>query len=332
MISISDNSRVKVKNESIAKVTKLLKKLDEIDQVKVCHQNEIGDIYFTYGQDSPKRVSISVEGDEGRPSGIFLGTFTTERSTQSYRVNVKMGYLYESKADYLFYVSGNMLYTLPLKKFRLWVDNNLEMFRPEYQVDKISYPAPTFSALRNAMQSIYWHPGFNIIPVMCLCRNPIIEENIGSNGVDTRKKPEVGDYVWVGKQRMQRTQRFLRNVKYDVAAFIVSRPDATPSDKCLKSYYSELTRHIGDGHTFKTPYMGINECVARFKPVDFTNLHPEMGNGVTRDIGWMFFDYDYTQVNEKKSFAPTPMFQLVRMENGLIDFTKGAIRRDSSFA
>ena len=82
----------------------------------------------------------------------------------------------------------------------------------------------------------------------------------------------------------------------------------------------------------KTPYMGINECVARFKPVDFTNLHPEMGNGVTRDIGWMFFDYDYTQVNEKKSFAPTPMFQLVRMENGLIDFTKGAIRRDSSFA
>lgn len=204
--------------------------------------------------------------------------------------------------------------------------------RPEYQVDKISYPAPTFSALRNAMQSIYWHPGFNIIPVMCLCRNPIIEENIGSNGVDTRKKPEVGDYVWVGKQRMQRTQRFLRNVKYDVAVFIVSRPDATPSDKCLKSYYSELTRHIGDGHTFKTPYMGINECVARFKPVDFTNLHPEMGNGVTRDIGWMFFDYDYTQVNEKKSFAPTPMFQLVRMENGLIDFTKGAIRRDSSFA
>ena len=36
MISISDNSRVKVKNESIAKVTKLLKKLDGIDQVKVC--------------------------------------------------------------------------------------------------------------------------------------------------------------------------------------------------------------------------------------------------------------------------------------------------------
>ena len=132
MISISDNSRVKVKNESIAKVTKLLKKLDGIDQVKVCHQNEIGDIYFTYGQDSPKRVSISVEGDEGRPSGIFLGTFTTERSTQSYRVNVKMGYMYESKADYLFYVSGNMLYTLPLKKFRLWVDSNLEMFRSEY--------------------------------------------------------------------------------------------------------------------------------------------------------------------------------------------------------
>ena len=46
MISISDNSRVKVKNESIYKVTKLLKKLDGIDQVKVCHQNEIGDIYF----------------------------------------------------------------------------------------------------------------------------------------------------------------------------------------------------------------------------------------------------------------------------------------------
>ena len=53
--------------------------------------------------------------------------------------------------------------------------------RPEFQVDKGSYPAPTFAALRNAIQSIYWHPGFNIIPLACLCRNPVVEENIATN-------------------------------------------------------------------------------------------------------------------------------------------------------
>ena len=50
---------------------------------------------------------------------------------------------------------------------------------------------------------------------------------------------------------------------------------------------------------------------------------------MTRDIGWMFFDYDYTKVNEGVTAGPVPMFQNVRIENGLVDFTKGEIRRDS---
>ena len=64
--------------------------------------------------------------------------------------------------------------------------------RPEFQVDKGSYPAPTFAALRNAIQSIYWHPGFNIIPLACLCRNPVVEENIATNGLNIRKKSRSG--------------------------------------------------------------------------------------------------------------------------------------------
>jgi CRISPR-associated protein Cas5d len=201
--------------------------------------------------------------------------------------------------------------------------------RPEYQVDKVSYPVPTFSALRNAMQSIYWHPGFNIIPVACLCRNPLVEENIATNGINQRKKARVGTYIYVGQSRMQRTQRFLRNVKYDVAAVLVSRPDKIPADKCMKSYYEQLVRHIKNGDSFKAPYMGIGECLAEFSPVNFQSLSVEQGNHMTRDIGWMFFDYDYTKVNEGVTAGPVPMFQNVRIENGLIDFTKGEIRCDS---
>ena len=201
--------------------------------------------------------------------------------------------------------------------------------RPEFQVDKVSYPIPTFSALRNAMQSIYWHPGFNIIPIACLCRNPLVEENIATNGINQRKRAIPGTYIYVGQSRMQRTQRFLRNVKYDVAAVLVSRPDKIPADKCMKSYYEQLVRHIKNGDSFKAPYLGIGECLAEFSPVDFSNLSLEQGNHMTRDIGWMIFDYDYTKVNEGVTAGPVPMFQNVRVENGLVDFTKGEIRRDS---
>ena len=33
--------------------------------------------------------------------------------------------------------------------------------RPEFRVEKMTYKVPTFSALRNMLQAIYWHPGFN---------------------------------------------------------------------------------------------------------------------------------------------------------------------------
>ena len=201
--------------------------------------------------------------------------------------------------------------------------------RPEFQVDKGSYPAPTFSALRNAIQSIYWHPGFNIIPLACLCRNPVVEENIATNGLNIRKKAEVGTYIYAGQNRMQRTQRFLRNVKYDVAVALVSRPDKMPSDKCLKSYYEQLTRHIHNGTSYRAPYLGIGECLALFRPVDFRKLDISDGNGMTRDIGWMVFDYDYTKVNRREANGPVALFQKTRLERGLIDYTKGEIRRDS---
>lgn len=45
--------------------------------------------------------------------------------------------------------------------------------RPEFRVEKMTYKVPTFSALRNMLQAIYWHPGFNYVPVFCGVRKPI---------------------------------------------------------------------------------------------------------------------------------------------------------------
>ena len=44
----------------------------------------------------------------------------------------------------------------------------------------------------------------------------------------------------------------------------------------------------------------------------------------------MAFDYDYTQMNRGEAKGPIAMFQKTRIEQGLIDYTKGEIRRDSS--
>ena len=74
----------------------------------------------------------------------------------------------------------------------------------------------------------------------------------------------------------------------------------------------------------------MGECLASFRPVDFSKLDISDGNGMTRDIGWMAFDYDYTQTNRGENKAANFISQKARIEQGLIDYTKGEIRRDSS--
>ena len=62
---------------------------------------------------------------------MFVETYKTLRPLQSYDLQAQPGYLYSTEADYVFYLSGNTLFTLPTKRFRCWADKSTDAFRKD---------------------------------------------------------------------------------------------------------------------------------------------------------------------------------------------------------
>lgn len=99
--------------------------------------------------------------------------------------------------------------------------------RPEFRVEKMTYKVPTFSALRNMLQAIYWHPGFNYVPVFCGVRKPIRYEYIATNGIKGVPKVNPNKPIILRRagDSLQRTTQYLLDVEYYVIAYLVSLPN-----------------------------------------------------------------------------------------------------------
>ncbi len=115
--------------ESVQAVAKFLKKLESVTNVSI-EQAENLHIRFCYGN-TGKEKSVFVVADDGKREGMFVETYKTLRPLQSYDLQAQPGYLYSTEADYVFYLSGNTLFTLPTKRFRCWADKSTDAFRKD---------------------------------------------------------------------------------------------------------------------------------------------------------------------------------------------------------
>src|ERR1700677_2302927 len=110
--------------------------------------------------------------------------------------------------------------------------------RPEFKVERVSYPIITPSAARGVLEAIYWKPAFRFqirrIHVlqqgsqMTILRNEISERQ--------GKKP-----LQVEEKRQQRTSLILKNVAYIIEAEIVLRPFARDA---IGSYLDQFNRKV----------------------------------------------------------------------------------------
>ncbi|MFN8510605.1 MAG: type I-C CRISPR-associated protein Cas5c [Deinococcaceae bacterium] len=163
--------------------------------------------------------------------------------------------------------------------------------RPEFKVERVSYPIITPSAARGALEAIFWKPEFRYriqrIGVVQLGSHTVILRN----ELENRQKEAL---ILIEDQRQQRSSLMLKNVSYIVEATLHLRPHATdPIQKYLDCFQRRLQR----GQYHHTPCLGTRECVADFSEV-------EMGTHVDKDLnlnlGVMLFDIAFVPSNTRK--------------------------------
>lgn len=166
----------------------------------------------------------------------------------------------------------------PHIRIRTWGDYAC-FTRPEFKVERSSYPMITPSAARGILEAVFWRPEIRYE----VRRLGVVKQ--GSPMVIVRN--EISDRqgqtpIQIDVKRQQRSSLILRDVEYLIEADIVLQPHATDP---LAKYLAQATRRIERGQYFHTPYLGTREFAAFFEPAgDRTPQAIDMA------LGTMLFD------------------------------------------
>lgn len=157
--------------------------------------------------------------------------------------------------------------------------------RPEFKVERVSYPVMTPSAARGVLEAIFWKPEFHYevreIGVLNLGSQTVILRNELSERQG--KKP-----ILVEHHRQQRSSLLLKNVAYIIRAEMVLRSHATDP---IYKYRDQFNRRLDRGQCHHTPYLGTRELVAAFAPPDGECPASDLNF----DLGTMLFDLAFVE-------------------------------------
>ena len=201
--------------------------------------------------------------------------------------------------------------------------------RPESHPNRMSYLVPTPSALRGALESIYYKPiefYYEISKIEVL--KPIPDELVCvmTNEIKdkTTYKASSGKFVNMNN-RTQICNYYLYDVAYVVRANIYIRDSYDPEISLHRremKIKSEFERRVESGRCFTQPYFGTKECRCDFRPV----LPTDKPITLSRDFGIVLYDvfdrWDQpnvtTPANDITGHVSPSYFHAV-MKNGVID-------------
>lgn len=225
-----------------------------------------------------------------------------------------------------------------MKGFVLEVAGPFACFtRPEMKVERVSYDVITPSAARAIFEAILWKPAIRWRVSRIEVLSPISWITIRRNEVG--KVASVrGDGLFIEDERQQRAGLLLRNVRYRLHAEFDFIPPAERAkvfnlvpewlnscggdDELLSrtgeggesaaKYAAMFERRARKGQCFCQPYLGCREFACEF------HLIKENGKACcpieeTRDLGWMLYDLDFTNIQE-----PKPMWFRPNIEKGVV--------------
>lgn len=233
--------------------------------------------------------------------------------------------------------------------------------RPEFKVERVSYPVMTPSVARGILEAIYWKPKIRYriqrIGILelgsqwSLLRNEIASrQNKDSKGMEyalkvladpereikkagkNKTKEETAEdtarkqFILIDDDRQQRTSLVLKDVAYRIQAWIELRNGETNIGKHLDSF----RRRAENGQYFHKPFFGCREF-----PVDFEllgekkdsdrNIEPD--ESLNMSIGSMLFDTAYIENEVYHKAHKEDRLEFWRHENDEPREAKGYAKR-----
>ncbi len=164
--------------------------------------------------------------------------------------------------------------------------------RPEFKVERVSYPVMTPSAARGVLEAIFWKPEFRYEIRAIGVLNMGSEMVILRNEVDRRQGSSP---FFVEDARQQRCSLVLKNVAYLIRAEMSLQPWAT--DPVYK-YRDQFNRRVERGQCHHRPYLGTREFAAFFAPADGESPDPALN----LDLGIMLFDIAFVASKKRVDF------------------------------
>lgn len=197
--------------------------------------------------------------------------------------------------------------------------------RPDTGDCPVSYPAPTYSAVRNIFQSILWGQAVEIIPTQVDICAPLQFHTYNTNyGGPLRKSDQIK-----GGNNFQLLATVLTDVRYRLYADVVETPPSNFESEQTRAWrartkspghaYQEIfERRLAAGKCFHTPFLGWKEFTASYfgpirddaVPVDISTVLPSM-----------FRDAIFAAGQRKPCYLYN---QNVKIEHGVLIFPKEA--------
>jgi CRISPR-associated protein Cas5d len=190
--------------------------------------------------------------------------------------------------------------------------------RPEFKVERVSYPVMTPSAARGVLEAVLWRPAIRwrirrIVVVAPISYSSIRRNEVGR--IASRVSPGVinkgGSFpnFFIEDHRQQRHMVVLRNVDYIIHAEIELTQKAGPGDNLTK-FREMFSRRVERGQCFHHPYLGCREFVADIRdPAE----SPRPAIDVSMDLGLMLWDFHYERGINR------PIFFSAKLERGVLN-------------
>ena len=204
--------------------------------------------------------------------------------------------------------------------------------RPELKAERVSYDVMTPSAARGILEAIYWKPAIvwrvdsieviNPVRFDTFRRNEVSEKgSYGNAKTVAAGKSSKELYIDVTAARQQRATMYLRDVCYVINAHFEMTDKAGPDDS-VEKHYNIALRRLRSGQCFYQPFFGCREfAVSEIRLIEEGDAAPESfyAEIEEKDFGFMLFDIDFNERDERGRKTYPPMFYRAVMRNGIID-------------
>lgn len=186
--------------------------------------------------------------------------------------------------------------------------------RPEFKVERVSYPVITPSAARGVLEAIFWKPEFTwrVRRIVVVNRGSLC--SVRRNEVTGRASMSTAA-IDINAARTQRHTMALRDVNYVIEADVELARGVQDSEA---KYRDQFRRRVSRGQCFHRPYLGCREFAAMFSE---PTGHEVPDATWSEDLGRVLLDIEYGPD------GAAPRFFDCRIERGVVQVPDVAFNR-----